>query len=147
MRLFLDKYLFKTVIDIARSLIVVVIDLLIVTLCIQYFYAALGFELFGSTHVNKAWVLTSYPKLIISYRINPFKSQVILGDYHEQGDYYAYNCQTGFATLSCSALMAFQMISTNDIPEVMEGLRLDYHDGNGQWQIIVQLYFLRKVFL
>ena len=43
--------------------------------------------------------------------------------------------------------MAFQMISTNDIPEVMEGLRLDYHDGNGQWQIIVQLYFLRKVFL
>ena len=56
MRLFLDKYLFKTVIDIARSLIVVVIDLLIVTLCIQYFYAALGFELFGSTHVNKFWV-------------------------------------------------------------------------------------------
>ena len=53
MRLFLDKYLFKTVIDIARSLIIVVIDLLIVTLCIQYFYAALGFELFGSTHVNK----------------------------------------------------------------------------------------------
>ena len=78
---------------------------------------------------------------------NPLKSQVILGDYHEQGDYYAYNCQTGFATLSCSALMAFQMISTNDIPEVMEGLRLDYHDGNGQWQIIVQLYFLRIVFL
>ena len=67
-----------------------------------------------------------------------------MGDYHEQGDYYAYNCQTGFATLSCSALMAFQMISTNDIPEVMEGLRLDYHDGNGQWQIIVQLYFLRN---
>ena len=57
MRLFLDKYLFKTVIDIARSLIVVVIDLLIVTLCIQYFYAALGFELFGSTHVNKVGVL------------------------------------------------------------------------------------------
>ena len=42
--------------------------------------------------------------------------------------------------------MAFQMISTNDIPEVMEGLRLDYHDGNGQWQIIVQLYFLRNGF-
>ena len=58
MRLFLDKYLFKTVIDIARSLIVVVIDLLIVTLCIQYFYAALGFELFGSTHVNKLGFLT-----------------------------------------------------------------------------------------
>ena len=32
----------------------------------------------------------------------PIKSQVIMGDYHEQGDYYAYNCQTGFATLSCS---------------------------------------------
>ena len=59
MRLFLDKYLFKTVIDIARSLIVVVIDLLIVTLCIQYFYAALGFELFGSTHVNKFGFLTN----------------------------------------------------------------------------------------
>ena len=52
MRLFLDKYLFKTVIDIARSLIVVVIDLLIVTLCIQYFYAALGFAEPHRPHSN-----------------------------------------------------------------------------------------------
>ena len=39
------------------SLFVVVIDLLMVILCIQYFYAALGYELFGSTEVTKSQLL------------------------------------------------------------------------------------------
>ena len=54
------------------SLFYVVIDLLMVILCIQFFYAALGYELFGSTNVTK--------------------SQLIFGsDYTDKDEYYAYD--------------------------------------------------------
>ena len=52
------------------------------------------------------------------------------------------DCGTGFATMSCAALMAFQIISTNDVPEIMFGLMADYKDGQDGWYIIVQLYFI-----
>ena len=44
--------------------------------------------------------------------------------------------------MSCAALMAFQIISTNDVPEIMFGLMADYKGGKDGWYIIVQLYFI-----
>ena len=38
--------------------------------------------------------------------------------------------------MSCSALMAFQIVSTNDVPEIMFGLMADYKNGEGGWFII-----------
>ena len=38
--------------------------------------------------------------------------------------------------------MAFQIISTNDVPEIMFGLMADYKGGKDGWYIIVQLYFI-----
>ena len=91
MRLFLDQYLFKTVIDIARTLVVVVIDLLIVTLCIQYFYAALGFELFGSTHVNKSGFLPGLS--LFQQLLYGVHCHVSVVDVMSRGRYYWVACR------------------------------------------------------
>ena len=82
--------------------------------------------------------------LLLSYSLRAFLK--ILSQSFRQpfskDEYYAYDCGTGFATMSCSALMAFQIVSTNDVPEIMFGLMADYKNGEGGWFIIVQLYFI-----
>ena len=34
------------------------------------------------------------------------------------------------------------MVATNDIPDIMEGLAYDYKNNEGEWNIIVHLYFI-----
>ena len=67
-----DCFLIKPYSNIVTSLFYVVMDLLMVILCIQFFYAALGYELFGSTEVTK--------------------SQLLFGsNYTDKDEYYAYD--------------------------------------------------------
>ena len=108
LRIFIDQSLFSRVSKMITSFFFVLIDLLIVILCIQYLYAALGYELFGSTVVCKSHLGSR--SAIQNTRFNSSQCKEDNPVWSDR-DYDGYNCGTGFASMSCSALIAFQVFS------------------------------------
>jgi len=106
LRIFIDQSLFSRVSRMITSFFFVLIDLLIVILCIQYLYAALGYELFGSTVVCKSHLGSRSVLSDIRFESGECKKELWV-----ERDYDAYNCGTGFVSMGCSSLIAFQVSS------------------------------------
>ena len=90
----------------------IIVDLFVVVMVLQYFFAQVGYESFVGTELDLS--------IIISGR-----------------DASGYNCGFGFDSFLCSILIQLQIFSTNDWPAIMENLALDYEP-----KFFVYLYFI-----
>ena len=90
----------------------IIVDLFVVVMVLQYFFAQVGYESFVGTELD----LT----ILISGR-----------------DASGYNCGFGFDSFVCSILIQLQIFSTNDWPAIMENLALDYEP-----KFFVYTYFI-----
>ncbi|CBY21260.1 unnamed protein product [Oikopleura dioica] len=90
----------------------IVVDLFVVVMVLQYFFAQVGYESFVGTELDLS--------ILISGR-----------------DASGYNCGFGFDSFVCSILIQLQIFSTNDWPAIMENLALDYEP-----KFFVYTYFI-----
>jgi hypothetical protein len=90
----------------------IVVDLFVVVMVLQFFFAQVGYESFVGTDLDLS--------IIISGR-----------------DASGYNCGFGFDSFMCSILIQLQIFSTNDWPAIMENLALDYEP-----KFFVYTYFI-----